>query len=360
MASFRAEVAFAADIVGTKPNCHWMLEPNARGGFTPAVVKNRIANGEIAAENPSGLPKRHKFHKGQNGAGADEDWYMRWNDRTKTAANGAHTYYPENIFEHKGFQYNAIPKHHSRRVFGKLARQRHGLSESNLMALKEHPELQNEMKQRYEKMMKHKWPRHQEPPPPSQAHPAPPPPVSAEPGSRCSSHTAMTLPSLRSSCKPPDDNVAPKNASDVGAQSGVSASRAQSGLGVDGAAPPMSDEKEVKPASRLSACWPAAAGSSLSAHRPLAAGSSLSVQQLEAPGSTVSGLRPSELPALATSLSAMHTDIEATASQGSLGAGSGMKRSRLSGSFSVSALREPCATSSTVSDFYSWRPKLIR
>lgn len=352
MASFRADWGFSADIVGTKPSVHWILEPNAKGGLTKVVAKNRIANGEIMGENPSGLPKRHKFHKGlATGGAVDEDWYMRFNDRTATACNAPHRYCPDNPFLHKGFQYNAMPKHHSRRVFKKMARQGHSFSEGNILALKEHPDLRKEMRQRYNGMMskigaaaaanRHPQP---EPPPPAKDVPAPPPLGGAEPGSRCGSVSAASLPSLRGSAKLLEE---------IDVAGSAVAPRSQLGVGKDGSA---EDHPASKPASRLSACWPAAAGSSLSAQ-----------QAAQASGSMVSASRPSELPVVGSSLSAMPpVASEVAASNVSMREGSGMRASRLSrpsgmsGSLSASALREPMEGASTVSDFFSWRPKLIR
>lgn len=271
------------------------------------------------AENPSGLPKRHKFHKG---AVADEDWFMRLNDRTKTATNADFRYCPENPFEQKGFGYNAMPKHHSRRVFKKLARQGHSFSEGNIIALKEDPDLRKAMNQRYKELWSNTRPKQPEPPEPAQEHSAPPPPpplLLEKPGSRCGSRSTLTTGSLRSSCKPPGDGE--KVANSI---------------------------QEEQPGSRLSACWPAAAGSSLSAQRPQPPKSTVSSQLPQAPKSTLSALAPG------SSLPAIPPASELAASRVSIGNGSGIKGSRC-----ASSLREPDQLSA-VSDFFSWRPSLIR
>eukprot|EP00746_Dinoflagellata_sp_MGD_P002569 gnl/MRDRNA2_/MRDRNA2_105031_c0_seq1.p1 gnl/MRDRNA2_/MRDRNA2_105031_c0~~gnl/MRDRNA2_/MRDRNA2_105031_c0_seq1.p1 ORF type:complete len:330 (+),score=53.91 gnl/MRDRNA2_/MRDRNA2_105031_c0_seq1:73-1062(+) len=329
MASFRAEVAFPAEIVGTNRNVHWMLEPDARGGMSRVVAKNRIANGEIMAENPSGLPKRHKFHKG---AVADEDWFMRYNDRTKTATNADYRYCPENPFEKKGFGYNAMPKHHSRRVFVKLARQGHSFSEGNIIALKEDPALRKAMNQRYKELWNNRRPKQPEPPLPAQERPAPPPLLLEKSGSRCGSGSAMALGSLRSSCKPPSEKITQHADPD----------------------PNSLSIQEEPLGSRLSACWPAAAGSSLSAQRPEAPKSTVSAQRPQAPKSALSALDPSESPVPGSSLPAIPPASELAASRVSIGNASGLKGSRC-----ASSLREPDQLSA-VSDFYSWRPSLIR
>lgn len=342
MASFKADVAFPAEIVGTKPSVHWMLEPNAQGGLTTVMFKNRIGNGEIMPENPAGLPKRHKFHKG---AVPDEDWFMRFNDRTKTACNASYEFYPESPFAQKGFHLNAMPKHHSRRVFRKLARQGHSFSEGNIVALKEDVELQKDMRRRYNKMMKSGMRKPPEPPKPVSEHPAPPPPEGSQPGSRCGSQSALIPPSLRSSCKPLDEKAL-SSGSGVAKDAPVNG---KDGPAYDIALPVVKDEK---PASRLSACWPAAAGSSLSAQD---AG--------RASGSVVSALPPSQLAAsrLSSSTSAMQPVASGlAASQISIGPGSGVRGSQPSGCSSLSVPRDPMDSESTVSNFYSWRPRLIR
>merc|ERR1719235_1802402 len=96
-----------------------------------------------------------------------------------------------------------MPKHHSRRVFSKLARQGHSFSEGNIIALKEDPDVRKAMSQRYKELWKNTRPKQPEPPPPAQERPAPPSLLLEKPGSRCGSVTGMTMGSLRSSCKPP-------------------------------------------------------------------------------------------------------------------------------------------------------------
>jgi hypothetical protein len=227
-----------------------------------------------------------------------------------------------------------MPKHHSRRVFMKLARQGHSFSEGNITAMKEDPDVRKAMSQRYKELWKNTRPRQPEPPPPAQESPAPPPRVLEKPGSRCGSGSAMTLGSLRSSCKLPGKGE-------------------ESALISDTHPEPLSVQED-KPASRLSACWPAAVGSSLSAQRSQAPKSIVSSQHPEAAKSTLSALQPSELPVSGSSLPALPLVSELAASKVSIGTGSGMKGSRC-----ASSLREP-DQNSAVSDFYSWRPSLIR
>merc|ERR1719224_136132 len=113
----------------------------------------------------------------------------------------------------------------------KLARQGHSFSEGNIVALKGDPELRKAMSQRYKELWNNTRPKQPEPPAPAHEHPAPPPSVLEKAGSRCCSRSAMTPGSLRSSCKP--------------------TAGGGEGLGI-------AEFRQEKPASRLSACWPAA------------------------------------------------------------------------------------------------------
>merc|ERR1719375_1040128 len=151
MASFRSTVAYPAELVGDKGGIYWMQEHQAGGHIARVLAKNRIANGEIWPENPAGLPRKSKYHK--KGV-EDEDWYMRHCDRAKVACAGKYTYCPETGLLQKGFGYNAMPKHHSRRIFKKLARQGHSFSEGNLQVLKDDSEARRAMARRYKEVMR--------------------------------------------------------------------------------------------------------------------------------------------------------------------------------------------------------------
>lgn len=414
--AFKADIGFAEQITNTGQKPYWLDEPAKNGGRYRSLAVNRLASGEKWGENPAGLPAKHKFHKG---GVEDEDWYMRFCDRVKVAANGPHTYCPETSLLKKGFGYNALPKHHSRRVFVKMARQGHSFSEGNLQVMREDPNARRDMANRYKEVMgggagrpRANGSSANAPPAPPPSNPAPPT-CPRSPGSSLPS--AFSIPSVYSetsrslrrergplpSLAVPSTPLSKSASSDVGkikdsasAQPISQIKQSASGLSADA---PISGQatKEGCQAptpcdggSVLSACWSAAKkapGSAVSAGKPAAsslsaaakavptgsaisacapAGSRLSLRapDTEEPAaSEVSGLPPCLKPAPGVPMSFWsHKSASDSKLLGEAREAPQQQKQVASSQRKAASAVSAAAASAASSDYYSWRPKLIR
>jgi len=112
------------------------------------LVSNFIPGGEVWPENPSGLPRKSRFHK----AGVpDEKWFLR-HQRTKTYTGAHRTFFPRSPLEKVSYQQDLLP-HDSRQLFRKMVE--HTVPENAIKAFEEgNEEFKKEMGERYKKVMK--------------------------------------------------------------------------------------------------------------------------------------------------------------------------------------------------------------
>jgi len=146
MASFRSDIAYPTEIVGQHGGVYFLRE-NATDRNC-GLVNNFIPGGEVWPENPSGLPRKARFHK----AGVpDEKWYLR-HQKTK-AYTGAHrTFFPESPLKHVSYTSDLLP-HDSRLLFRKMVQ--HTVPENAIKAYEEgNAEFKKVMEERYKKVMK--------------------------------------------------------------------------------------------------------------------------------------------------------------------------------------------------------------
>mmetsp|Transcript_64107 Transcript_64107/g.111803 ORF Transcript_64107/g.111803 Transcript_64107/m.111803 type:complete len:269 (-) Transcript_64107:61-867(-) len=114
------------------------------------MMENRFYNGEAWPVNPAGLAQRVQ---GPKGGMADEDWWLRNNDRRREQADPPFTYFNENPISKRNFQASCLPRDHSRRVFHELAHQGHSFTEGTLSAMKGDRSFRRAMRQRYGEVM---------------------------------------------------------------------------------------------------------------------------------------------------------------------------------------------------------------
>lgn len=260
---------------------------------------NRLYNGEMQAKNPAGLPGRNPERMIPRAGVPEQDWWLRNVDRSRHRTDGAYTYYSEDSLKKKNFQVGSLGSDHSRRVFSELARQGHSFSEANLQAIRENGEIRKEMQKRYSEVMS-----------------AP----TGPPGPTKSFFRSSSQPASSSKGKPltpvceqnGEDSRAPKSASE------------KSGQVVDSL--PRMAMSQTGGFSMVSGAASAVAASRVSINRP--------------DGSKVSQSAPSFLPRMAPQRG------------GSVVA---------SATGSIEAPRSAVEASAlSVSDFYAWRPRLLR
>lgn len=261
-----------------------------------AMMMNRLYNGEMQAKNPAGLPPTNPERLMPREAVHEQEWWLRSNDRRRETADPSFTYFPQNTLIRSNFQAGAIEKDHSRRVFKELARQGHSFSESNLQALKQDRNIRKSMQKRHWEVMG--------------GGPKMPGPANKS--------------FLRKETKLTED--------------------ALSALG--GGSPPQVVAKQMsRVASMVSACPPDAAASKVSACAPGAGGSMVSA-------------------AAASRLSATAPLSMVSASQPAfsrISASRPMGERQAAAEESLAAQAEEARMSQlSVSDFYAWRPRLLR
>jgi len=291
-------VAFPPSTVARQAGEQWLTVQN--GGR--CIAQNQINNGEMWMKNAAALPRKDRFHKK---ADFDEDWYLRNSGRERQRVDIDFRYYNESPLLKKHFNAGAIGKDHSRRVFQELAHFNRAHSEGSLLALREDKELQKEMAKRYNKVMRSK------PLPPAPNRPSPPPLI-------------RRLPPFRESSTPArasrDDGKAgvSEGPHGVGRGAGASPSRAAKGVAEDANVP-----THVEAEASAWALRPREEG-----ERPRA-GSALS--QSRPVGSALSATAPSRSQVALSQVSAAQPDL-------------------------VSAVHP---SQLSVSDYFSWRPRLI-
>lgn len=264
-------------------------------------MQNRLYNGEMQAKSPAGLPPRNPENMIPRGGAVEQDWWLRNNDRARHKTDGAFTYFNSSPLKKKTFQVGSLEKDHPRRVFKQLAHQGHSFSEANLQALQQDREIRKTMQRRYWEVMR---------------TPAGPPPP--------------TKPFLRSASQPASSTT-PQNVEAAAAMPPARSSTQRAGR--------ATGLPQV-------ATSPAEVGSSLSACHPLA--------------SQLSAAAPAEFSRLSAAAPAASRLSAATASQlrarlpmsGSDAEGGAVNVQEAASGVEASAL--------SVSDFYAWRPRLLR
>jgi hypothetical protein len=108
----------------------------------------------MISKNPSGVPGRVMPERiiPRDGA-VEQEWWLRNNERHRLRDDPPFTYYSHNSLKKNNFQAGAMEEDHSRRVFKELAKQGHSFSESNLQALKQDREIRKSMQKRYFEVM---------------------------------------------------------------------------------------------------------------------------------------------------------------------------------------------------------------
>lgn len=266
---------------------------------------NRLYNGEMQCKNPAGLPPQARAVNPERmlprEAVPEQEWWLRGNDRTRLVADPPFTFYCNSPLKRNNFQAGAIEKDHSRRVFKELARQGHSFSETNVQALRQDRDIRKAMQKRYWEVMG--------------AAPGPPGPTKSflrsqsQPNIQQSSELASTLPNFKAAAAAADGAArssvgAADMASMVSMASGAAASRVSAG-------PPGSRVSAGPPGSRVSASLPPVGG------RGQGMGSEVAMSRVSAASDAIILAGGKEVPG-----------------------------------------GEPSALS--VSDFYAWRPRLLR
>eukprot|EP00928_Gymnodinium_smaydae_P020483 TRINITY_DN17916_c0_g1_i1.p1 TRINITY_DN17916_c0_g1~~TRINITY_DN17916_c0_g1_i1.p1 ORF type:complete len:267 (+),score=60.67 TRINITY_DN17916_c0_g1_i1:69-869(+) len=249
----------------------------------------------------------------------DEEWFLRHNDRSRIKTDAGFGYYEANPLGKKHFNAGAVGDNHSRQLFQKMASQRTTRSDRSLLALRTDEDVRREMAKQYGKVMRAP-PGVPAPPRPSM-RPSPGqqlPPVAEAVAARARASGSAALPAASAA-----------GGSRQGAASSLSA------------APPPGP-----PRSRLSACAPLGVTAASATHASGLAGSALDGSAAAGAAGAAGGERAS---ASASRLSA----------QAPVGYGFGAPPSALDeegGSDLASAVH---ASQLSVSDFFSWRPRMI-